>query len=449
MATMQRASTWRLIGLCFRKDLLRRRRAPLGVIVMIAFPLFFSGGIAVVFGGDGDNPLPRVKLLIEDQDGEIAGQLLLGVFQSDEMNEFVDVEKVVLDENNDGAGVGRARMEKGEASALLIIPDKTTERLLKGEPVAFELVRNPAQGIMPEIAEQISGTLTDVLAIGLRGLWAQAEALGLEDIAEMDSLEALDALSDADFAKVTIAFRRAGRVLTRYLNEPPIDFARVEVGKEEEAEGDAGKDEDEEEPDHGIMVFLFVLPGIAVYSLFVIGDQSMRDLLVEAKEGTLRRQVTAPIGVPHVLAGKVLVTMMVAAVALVILAVVVALVLPHSIDVMGFTGLAFAVVLAVTGLSALIYGLAGDESRGGAASTVIYLTLAFTSGSFFPVPEALEKFAPISPFYWGTTGFRDLLNQAPLADVLPAIGVMVAVGVVGLAIGSWRLHRLLIGGKLA
>ena len=49
------AFSWRRVFLLLGKDLRRRRRSPLGVLVMLAFPLVFSGMLALAFGGDGDD----------------------------------------------------------------------------------------------------------------------------------------------------------------------------------------------------------------------------------------------------------------------------------------------------------------------------------------------------------------------------------------------------------
>ena len=38
------------IFLLVRKDLLRRRREPLGIVLMITFPLLLAGMLAVAFG---------------------------------------------------------------------------------------------------------------------------------------------------------------------------------------------------------------------------------------------------------------------------------------------------------------------------------------------------------------------------------------------------------------
>ncbi len=136
-----------------RKDLQRKIRAPLGIAVVLSFPIVFSLMLAVTFGTGGGAPA-RIHLLVENRDDNFIGGILMSGLTSDEVAENFDVEVVGED--------GAARMRAGGASALLRIPQNFTSAFLEGTPVALELVRNPAQGILPEIAEQLAGILTEI-----------------------------------------------------------------------------------------------------------------------------------------------------------------------------------------------------------------------------------------------------------------------------------------------
>ena len=62
------------------------------------------------------------------------------------------------------------RIEDDDGSALLRIPEDFSVNLIEGNPTSLELIRNPAQGIMPEVAEQLAGVLAEVLSSGSRVL---------------------------------------------------------------------------------------------------------------------------------------------------------------------------------------------------------------------------------------------------------------------------------------
>ncbi len=66
--------------LMVRKDLLRRRRAPLGYVVALLFPLVFSLLMALSFGRG--SVAPRVHLLVENRDDGMMGGFLAAAFFS-------------------------------------------------------------------------------------------------------------------------------------------------------------------------------------------------------------------------------------------------------------------------------------------------------------------------------------------------------------------------------
>jgi len=420
----------RTLLLMVRKDLLRKARSPLGLLVVLAFPIMFSSIIALAFGG---GEAPRVHLLVENLDDNFFGNALISALASDEMARHFDVE-IVGDE-------GLSRIEKGEGSALLRIPDLFTENLIEGRPSTLELVRNPAQGIMPEIAEQLAGVLVEILDSGSRVL---REPLGTlapfirEDAAEM-SLEAFTGISGSIFESV----KGAGD----YVYPPVIRLSSVTLG-EEKVEGEK---EEEAESDAGVgffRIFLFVFPGIAVYALFLVGDLAMRDILVEGEAGTLRRQIQGPLTSGMVVRAKAAFSASVALISLVILTAFAWIAGPASIDVAGYLLLSLALILAIVGSASFIYGAAGRQQRGAVIASIVYLLLAFAGGSFIQIdamPGIIRLVAPISPFYWGTEGYRSLLEGgAGLADILPSIVVLAAMGVVFLLLGGALLNRSML-----
>ena len=419
----------RTILLLCRKDLLRRRRAPLAVLVMLAFPLVFAGMLALAFGGDDENAALRTKILFEDDDDSIVGRLFLGALTSEGLEDLVEV--VVVDDE------GLEMMEAGEASALLRIPENATSQLLDDEAITIELVRNPTQGILPEIAEQISATLADVLSLLARFTNQELKSLGI------DSLDSVDDLSDTDFAQLAVSVRHTLEAASKYVDGPPLELVVITLGEEDTEEVVDGAPET-------LQIFVFVLPGIAVYALFLIGDLMMRDILTENQAGTLRRQLSAPITALQVVTAKVLTAAVAAAAGIVILSGIVWGVAGTAADPAGFLALAAAVVLSATGFATVVYGLAKNDSQGSAVGAMIYLLLAFAGGAFLPLdnlPVALQSISPISPFYWGTRGFQDLLgDSATLVDVLPSVTMLGGLGLVLLLLGTSLLHRRLMRG---
>jgi ABC-2 type transport system permease protein len=423
----------RAIALMIGKDLRRKVRAPLGLLVLLLFPLAFAGILALTFGG---GQVPRVHLLVENRDEGLLGNALLSALDSNRVAEYFDVEIV-------DAG-GLALIERGKGSALLRIPESFTIDVLEGKPTALELVRNPAQGIMPEVAEQVAGVLAEILSAGSRVLREP-----LDTIAALADEDAAD-MSDEVVAAVSVAIKGSVEGAEKFLFPVVIDLETVSLGAPPPEAAENGDEEDGAPAAAFFSIFLFVLPGISVWSLFMIGDIAMRDVITENVAGTLRRQLQGPITTAALIVAKAGFTAVVSLACLVILAVTGLFALDRPVSPVGFVLLSLALILAVTGAGATVYGAAGRAGRGATIASVVYLVLGFSGGSFIQVealPGPVRAIAPISPFYWGTKGYTSLIQDgAGVADVLVPVIVLAGLGAVFLAIGASLLKRRIARG---
>jgi ABC-2 type transport system permease protein len=420
----------RVVWLMIRKDLLRKLRSPLGLAVTLAFPVVFAALLALAFGGGEE--MPRVHLLVENRDEGFLGNFLMSGLGSDEVAKYFDVD-VVGDE-------GEARIGEGDGSALLRVPETFTEDLVDGTPTRLELIRNPAQGIFPEIAEQVAGVLVEILSSGSRALRGPLDTLA-------PLIDSDDGPSDATIAEVSVAINQAVRGAERFLFPPVIDLDVVDL-EEQDAEA-SGEGDSSGSSSPVFSVFLFVFPGVSVWSLFMAGDIAMRDILVEYEDGTLRRQLHGPIGAGTLIVAKGGFTAVVCAIGLVILTVIGAIARDRPVDPIGYVVLSLALVVAITGAGAAIYGAAGRQGRGSTIASVVYLALAFAGGSFLQLdamPAAVQAIAPVSPFYWGTVGYKALLAGGGVSDVLGAVLVLAGLGVVLAATGAVLLRRRIESG---
>ena len=403
------------------KDLRRRTRAPLGIGVVLSFPIVFALMLALTFGTGGDGP-PRIRLLVENHDDDFIGAMLMSAITSDRAAENLEVEAV-----QEG---GEHRLGEAGAAALLRIPAGFTDRILAGEPVALQLVRNPAQGIMPEIAEQLTGVLVEVLDAASRAL--RSPLARLSGAFEDDAFIMSDAMLSDTVLEMKEILQGAGAFVF-----PPVillDAEQLGTGADENGRGASGFD----------AIFLAVLPGISVYALFLVGDLGMRDLLTEAQAGTLRRQLCGPLRAGTLILGKALSTMILCVISILLLTLIGASIAPRSVSPAGFALLSLALILAVTGLAATLYGAARSENRGSTVGSIIYLILAFSGGSFITLealPAVLRSVAPLSPFYWGTIGFRTLLRDGGgVVEVLLPATVLSGLGVATLLLGALLLR---------
>jgi ABC-2 type transport system permease protein len=364
----------------------------------------------------------------------------------------------------------RRMMEDGEASALVIIPESFTQDLLNGVPSSLTLIKNPAESILPQVVEETVAVGGVFLDTGVRILGEPIKAMG-------EVFEGVDqdaSLFPSDQALTPLFLEILGRVrpVSRYLfppvlvydtlGESDVPLAVTLTAQAGETAGDlveraAATDasiaaDDGTDSSSDFNIFSFLLPMVTVMAILFMGDNGMRDLLEEAKAGTLARIFASPAGVSRVLAAKVLVTLVICAAAMAVLAVV-GLALGWLSTAISLPGAALqvsALAFASAGLAGLVYGFARTERSGSTIHTILVMGMAMLGGSFMPVqqmPVALPAVARYTINYWGIQGMQNLTTGGGgVTDVLGTAAVLMIFGVVGIVIGWLRLSRRFASG---
>jgi ABC-2 type transport system permease protein len=418
------------------KDLRRRLRSPLSTILLLLFPLVFAGLIALTFGG-GATRVPKVRLLIDDRDGGVVGRLVAATFSRAEARAYFEVKTLTARETTAGDA---SLLERQEATAILRLPAGLSDDVLAGRPARIELVKSPAQSILPDVAEQVS----TVLAEGL----SAASRLLRRPLGPIRAIPVPPRSSDPQRAEIAVLINRVVTGGRPYVLPPVVTLdmaARPEPG----VSGGGKPAGSSPAPS----IFLLFLPGIAVYSLFTLADQTMRDLLVEVRQKTLRRQLAGPLTAGRVIVGKALSTAAVAALSLLVLTAVGAAVAPRGVSLAGYLLLSGAVVVAATGFASVVFAVARGERQGATLASLVSLLMAFAGGSFIPLdglPAALRALSPFSLIYWAAQGYRKLLidGLGPRA-VLLNIAILAGTGLLLLALSAPLWQRRLLRGELA
>ncbi|MFQ5768144.1 MAG: ABC transporter permease, partial [Acidobacteriota bacterium] len=301
------------------KDLRRRIRSPVGLIVMLIFPLAFASLIGVSFGpgSDDDQGQFKIKMLMVDHDEGFFSGFLANASRNEEFKKWFQVEEL------DDEAEARRRMEEGEASALLIIPAGFSEDLLDQKPVELKLVKNPAQSILPRVAEESVRVGTVMLDGSVRLMGTSLKKVGEAFQGEDDD----DFEIPVDSLLTPLILELAGRIrpMAHYLFPPLVTFANVEeesvplsillaaaagdTAGDLKARAEALAPEDAkpgQEEESGFNLFGFMLPMVSLISILFLGENGMRDLLTEQAAGTLTRQFVSPVGLARVLLAKVL-----------------------------------------------------------------------------------------------------------------------------------------------
>ena len=393
----------------FHKDAARWRRDWIAVLIWVSIPLMLGGLITILMGA---NVKPSGTLLLVDEDQTFFSELIVGAYSAGELGEFLNVEKTNYDD-------GLARVNAGEASGLLVIPEGFAAAFLESEPVTLTLRTNPSQTILPGIIRNVTEILLDA------GFYAHQ--LFSDEIETLTSMS--DDPTDAQVAAIAVAIQNKMENVAPQLFPPVINIAIVEPP--------------EEKP--GPPLALLYMPGVIMMAVVFSANGLAADFWREREQGTLRRLVFSPALMGEFLAGKAL-----AAGLIITLVSGFTLLLGFLYHGIGWTHYPVSLLwLMVSGIAlfawfSALQMLFTNQKIAGVVSTLLVFPLLMAGGSFFPLavmPGWIATIGRASP-----NGFMaDRLTTEVTSIGAGAIDLqswlIVLVGAVsGLIICGWRLR---------
>jgi ABC-type multidrug transport system permease subunit len=394
-----------------KKDLRRLGRDPLALAISFGIPLVIVTLVTLVFGGG--QAAPQGRLLVADEDGTLLSQALKSAFSREPLSKMLVLETTGREE-------GRRRMDRGDASALLIVPKGFQEAFLQNQPAQLQLVTNPAQEILPNIVEETLSIVVD------GGFYLQRQAA-----IPLRAIAAEKTPSDDTVARVSVTLNRLGRSLTKYLNPPLIDL---------ELHVAAAKRENQN-------VAALFLPAMLFMGLLFVANAHALDIWKEQSWGTLRRLATTPVSMGALLGGRVIsLAVILSGVALVGVAgmrwfahVAVASVFLATLWVV-LSGTAFYLFLVTIAVHA-----PGPRAANVIGNLVVF-PLSLVGGSFFPfemMPDWMASIGRLTPNGWAVTEFKALVaGSAHMKDLLAGAAFMAAVGSLLFLWTSRRMRKL-------
>jgi hypothetical protein len=358
------------------KDLRRWRSEPLTLAIWLAIPLILGVLMNVVFGSGG-NPAPRGILLIADEDNTFASKIVAGVFRHDPLDKMLALERVQREE-------GRRRIDRGEASAFLVIPAGFAQAVNRGGPFRVHLFTNPSQTILPTVIE-------DSVSI------------------------ALDMFST----------RRAAGA-----GGPSIGLDTTVIPEKKRTKSFAA---------------LF-FPSMLSMAVWMIANALAGEIWKERALGALRRLAAMPVRMAGFLVGKLVsVALLFAGIAGAGLAAVRWLggvpvaSLPAAILWLMLAGVAFYLLLLLVSMSA-------STPRGGnMLGNIVMFPLALVGGCFFPfeiMPAWMAAVGRLTPTGWAVSQFSAILDgSVQIAGLAAALAGLVAMSALAFTVTLVRLRR--------
>ena len=395
-----------------RKDLARWMQDRTAILFWLGIPFLIGGLLTSMMDGGGGTPTGT--LLIADEDESFISGAVVGAFSQEQLADLIIVEPVTAEE-------GELRINEGEASGFLTIPQGFQDAFLNETPVTLTLKTNPAQTILPGIIEDI----TEVLLDG--GFYAQ-RLLGPEIKAIMDSSS--DSVpSDVFVAGISVDIQNKVEKIAEKLSPLAIELEIVEPPPAEPA------------PDYALLF----LPGIILMAVLFASNSLAADYWVERDKGTLRRLVSAPGALTGFVTGK-------AIAALAIMGGVTSVVLIAGFAYHGVAWSKFIPSLAWVSLGgvglfawfAALQMLLPNSRAANLFTMILLFPLLMAGGSFFPLaalPDWIADIGRLAP-----NGFIvDRLSNELMSPTAWSIDarswlILFAITASGLLIGVMRLR---------
>jgi ABC-2 type transport system permease protein len=400
-----------------RKDFRRKWKNPAVILGFLSIPLVFTLIFGMVFGSGGEEVLPQVKILAVDNDQSLVSGFVLGALTQGQLKELIDLEKIEEEE-------GRKLLDKGKASALLIIPENFGDHIWEGKPTEILLIKNPAEQFLPQIAEEILDTMT----LGLSSL-RQVFAGELDTIRTFTKL---DEFPDETISTLSLQFKDRIEGLSKYLIPPVISIKQITLSVEKEGVSD-------------LSVQAYILPAIAVMFLLFICNAVFEDVLTENETGTLMRLRVSPINLREYIWSKIVTSTLIG-----ILCTSLLIILGRVIFAINWgnpVSLALLVLslnILIAGFISFLFSFVRTERQAGALLTTVILLMSMLGGSMVPVenyPPVILKFSKLTLNYWGITAFKDIMRGDPLAAIMPILFFMVVAGIVLSLFGSYFMNK--------
>lgn len=378
------------------KDLRQRVRDRTAYVVGIVAPLVLAGLISLAFGRSGFQ-FSATFAVVDEDGGMLARAFVHDVLGDAGLRKAVTIKPVAT-----RSEAGRQARD-GDVAAAIVVPAGYTAAALAGQPIPLEVVRSADKRIGADVAVALAeGFTAKVNAVRLSVATALAAGTG-------QSPEQLAARAAHADPAVSLAERSTLR-------------ADVPAASQ-------------------------YAPGMGIFFMFFVVGMGARSLVAERRSGTLSRLLAAPVRPTSLLAGKAVAAWVMGVAGLAAMAGASTFLLRMTWgDPLAAAAVIVAVVLAATGITALVLTMARTEQQAGLYMSVVTMGLALLGGNFVNVeqaPDVLRRLALITPNGWALRAVRDLaVDGGGLGSILTPLGAITAFAAVTFGLAALRSSRL-------
>jgi ABC-2 type transport system permease protein len=391
-------------------------------------PIVFFSIFATVFGGQGDNPTPRVRIAVVDQDQSAFSRRILEALQKEEALRVHQTAAGAPPLDRTGA---ERLVRNGDVPVAVIVPTGLGAAFeaqgFAASGPAIELLADPSDPVAPQMVQGLLQKVTMtaapdlVMQGGMKQFEKYAGSLTPAQRKAVDEwLPMLKARSGSDAGSSPAGMMGIGVQV--------VDVMRTDDRK-------------------GSLIS-FYAAGIGVmFLLFSAVGAAGGALLEEAESGTLERLLSTNLNMTGLLIGKWLFLSLVGMAQLTVMFLWGRFVfgLPLFSHLPGFF-----VMTAVTGCAAAAFGLvlatlARSRAQLSGFSTILILTMSALGGSMFPrflMSDAMQRVGLITFNAWALDGYLKVFwRNAAVWELWPQVLVLSVLGATFLGVSRLLARR--------
>jgi ABC-2 type transport system permease protein len=414
---------------------LRRDRAALALSFVL--PLSFFTIFAVIFGGSG-NGMSKIHVILVDEDQSRASRdLAAGLGREGAIWISTRPEpknKSAPQQPDYTAATAEAAVKAGDAPVALIIP-----KGFGAHPISFgpdnsgnaapqiQLLNDSSDMIAPQM---VAGLLqkaamtampVDMAELGMKytgqfigGLTPEQRKVmdaNLDRLRQIEKDGPQNGQATPSSATSSEPFGGGGGII-------PVN-SRAVLG----------------DSSHHSMISYYAA-AIGVMFLMFTASGAAGALLDEQESGALERVLASRVTMTTLLAGKLLFNTLLAFLQLAVMFVWAQMI--FKVDLVGHLGgfvvMGLSTAVAIAAFGILLASICKTRAQLGALSTLVILMMSSIGGSMFPryfMPESIQKAGLFTINAWAIDGFTKVFwRDLPIAEILPQVGVLLAVAVV-------------------
>jgi ABC-2 type transport system permease protein len=418
-----------------RTALVALRRDRVSLVLSFVVPIAFFTIFAVVFGEQHDT-VPKIKIIVVDEDQSHSSQQLVKGLESDGSLTVTTKPAPTKDQPQPGdytAVTAEAAVKAGDVSVALIVPqgwgaNPISFRVDSDEP-AIQLLNDASDTIAPQM---VAGLLQKVAMTAMPETMAEQGMKyseqyvggftpeqhkkindGLERLRQTESQPDSARTGTANSGSGGIIAVKSRSVVGENKKSPMVSFEAAAIG---------------------VMFLLFTASG------------SAGALLDEAESGALDRVLSSRITMSGLLTGKLVFNILLAFTQLTVMFLWAWAVfhLDFFSHIPGFIVMGLCTAFAVAAFGMLLASICRTRAQLGALSTLLILVMSAIGGSMFPrflMPDAMQKAGLWTINAWAIDGFTKVFwRDLPVTALWQQVSVLLAIGILLFAIAR-RIAR--------